>query len=257
MIVEKLKQQQIIIYGMGANGRYAYQYLTAIGIGIECFSDKDGDKCRSGYEGIICKNINDISQKEKKCVVVTPSNGNAMIAKQIKMLGFKTIILWEEMQAFFCMKKIDLNKKNPELKAYLNKNEKFKGKYHGKRCFIIGTGPSIKEQNLLDLRDEIVFTVNNATKLKDFSALHSNFHVFIDSLYFDESGGIESVNERVNLMKKIGKVTECFFPYTKSHQFIKKYQLDKHLSINYLEEEPQYELGEDTIDFQKMVAAGG
>ncbi len=50
-----------------------------------------------------------------------------------------------------------LNSKNKKL---LNKNKKFKNIHKGNRCFILGNGLSLKQQDLTLLKNEYVFTVN-------------------------------------------------------------------------------------------------
>ena len=62
----------------------------------------------------------------------------------------------------------------PREKFYISKNrEKYKylaeyrNKYKGKRCFIIGTGPSLKKEDLLSIKDEIFIGVNSLCLWKD------------------------------------------------------------------------------------------
>lgn len=57
---------------------------------------------------------------------------------------------------------------------YLTKrNGLFKNVHKGKRCFILGSGPSIKKQNLLPLKNEIVFGLNNFFVHEDFEEIFS------------------------------------------------------------------------------------
>lgn len=46
-------------------------------------------------------------------------------------------------------------------KSLLQKNIELKNIHQGKRCFILGSGPSIKHEDLLPLKNEIVFALNN------------------------------------------------------------------------------------------------
>lgn len=62
----------------------------------------------------------------------------------------------------------------------LKANASFKGIYKGKRCFILGNGPSLSEIDLSLLKDEITFTVNDLCYKKDFEALDTTYHVFAD-----------------------------------------------------------------------------
>lgn len=51
-------------------------------------------------------------------------------------------------------------KLNREMISLVRNNIKLKDKHKGKRIFILGTGPSIKEQNLLPLKNEICIGLN-------------------------------------------------------------------------------------------------
>lgn len=62
-------------------------------------------------------------------------------------------------------------------KKLLSKNIALKDLHKGKRCFILGSGPSIKKQNLGHLKDEIVFALNNFYVHEEFSNIISNTNV--------------------------------------------------------------------------------
>ena len=53
------------------------------------------------------------------------------------------------------------------------KNAELKDIYRGKRCFILGSGPSIKKENLKPLKNEIVFALNNFYVHEDFAEIMS------------------------------------------------------------------------------------
>ena len=68
------------------------------------------------------------------------------------------------------------------LKAYKNflqyknlvtNNIELKDKHKGKRCFILGSGPSIKQEDLKPLKNEIVFALNNFYVHADFKTIMS------------------------------------------------------------------------------------
>jgi len=58
-------------------------------------------------------------------------------------------------------------------KDLVAKNSELKDKHKGKRCFILGSGPSIKEEDLKPLKDEIVFALNNFYVHEDFQEIMS------------------------------------------------------------------------------------
>lgn len=78
----------------------------------------------------------------------------------------------------------------------IQENVKLKDSCQGKRCFILGNGPSIKKEDLNLLADEIVFTVNDMYLYEQFNRLNTNYHLLFDPAYFaDISKIIKKVNE--------------------------------------------------------------
>lgn len=61
-----------------------------------------------------------------------------------------------------------------------------RGQYAGKRCFIIGSGQSLKSIDLTKLNNEYVCTVGKAYKLKNRGLKKASFHVFFDRSGFRE-----------------------------------------------------------------------
>lgn len=59
---------------------------------------------------------------------------------------------------------------------YGHRLKKFKDIHKGKRCFIIGNGPSIRKQDLTKLKDEITFVVN-------WFALHEQYEIINPTYY--------------------------------------------------------------------------
>lgn len=56
-------------------------------------------------------------------------------------------------------------------------NDRMKNKHLKDRCFIIGTGPSIKEQDLTLLKDEIVIGVSGLFQHKDIDIINPKYYV--------------------------------------------------------------------------------
>ena len=79
-----------------------------------------------------------------------------------------------------------------------------KNKYAGKRCFIVGSSPSLDYLNLAKLNHEYTFTVNREYMLKENGLKHSNFHVMMDANVFEDT---DSKWEEINTF------TDCLFCY--------------------------------------------
>jgi hypothetical protein len=58
-------------------------------------------------------------------------------------------------------------------KELVAKNIELKDKHKGQRCFLLGSGPSIKQENLKLLKNEIVFALNNFYVHPDFQEIMS------------------------------------------------------------------------------------
>lgn len=63
--------------------------------------------------------------------------------------------------------------------ATLAKNKIFKHKHKGERCFILGSGHSIKNQDLTKLENEIVITQNNFHVHQDIKTISPSYHCVI------------------------------------------------------------------------------
>lgn len=98
---------------------------------------------------------------------------------------------------------------NTDLRREMSKNKNLKNLYKGKRCFIIGNGPSLKHYDLSKLSDEYVFTVNNMMTTDYFKILKPNFHMFFDPGFYNYFFHIDPKNdEEKNKMKAIRKSME-------------------------------------------------
>lgn len=76
---------------------------------------------------------------------------------------------------FFFIKKLGGNFK------YMKKNKELKNIYSGQRAFLVANGPSIKDQDLKPLKNEITFFVNRSFLHEDYSYIKPTYHIFIDS----------------------------------------------------------------------------
>lgn len=123
----------------------------------------------------------------------------------------------------------------PELKTMLAKNKDLKDAYKGKRCFVLGNGPSLKNIDLSILSDEYTFTVNQIARREDFPALHTNFHFWADPQFFNISPNKEEDLELLEIMKSVDTSDnhpKVFFPSDRI-DFTKEFNLDDCLDCNF------------------------
>jgi hypothetical protein len=77
----------------------------------------------------------------------------------------------------FFFKKIVGNVLSFKLHNKVNENIKLKNIHKGKRCFILATGPSINNQNLTSLANEICISVGQFYNHKDALTIKPSYHI--------------------------------------------------------------------------------
>lgn len=68
--------------------------------------------------------------------------------------------------------------------------------HKGKRCFVIGNGPSLRAKDLDHLQHELTFAVNKITEIFPYTQWRPTYYFVSDSLYFSEQN------------KRMGQLTE-------------------------------------------------
>lgn len=82
--------------------------------------------------------------------------------------------------------------------ALLNRNEKFRNCHKGERCFVIGNGPSLKQQDLAPLANEITFVANYFHLHPIISeSWQPKYYCLSDPAYFDGREPVESIRDIV------------------------------------------------------------
>jgi hypothetical protein len=69
---------------------------------------------------------------------------------------------------------------NGKLRRAMAANQALKGRHEGQRCFILGTAPSILEQDLAPLANEFTFAVNFFYQHPQYAAVAPNYYAIID-----------------------------------------------------------------------------
>ncbi len=126
--------------------------------------------------------------------------------------------------------------RNPYEKELIKSNRCYKDIHKGERCFILGSGPSLKEQPLELLADEYVFTANGLSKYEKFPLLKSNYHVIIDREYFGEEIDTPYVDTK-NIMEKLKTDDNspiCFVPLN-VRKVIEEMNIQEKVQIQYMD----------------------
>jgi len=93
---------------------------------------------------------------------------------------------------------------NTEKLSLLNRNAELSNLYKGRTCFILGNGPSLKEEkDLSKLKTEIVFTVNQFYRSELFDVVSPNYHLIVDPLFFNLSEQIPCENDTLERIKNL------------------------------------------------------
>lgn len=111
-------------------------------------------------------------------------------------------------------------------------NIKFKNIHKGERCFIICNGPSISKQNLLPLKDEIVFSVSSGYHHKDYLTIQPKYHCQPGIEYSEKLTEELYVSWFKEIDCKTGR-SELFLRAT-DEPFIRKHHLFPNRKINYV-----------------------
>lgn len=140
----------------------------------------------------------------------------------------------------------------------LGANSAYKNTKIGKRCFILGNGPSLKTEDLSTLAGEDVFTVNQAARHPDFPLLKSVVHFWADPNFFVVDEKRPEDLELIEVMKRINTPDNrplCFFPLNKK-DFVEHFGLDKELRVGYFHARKRLQDSlEREIDFTTTIPA--
>ncbi|MEW6610797.1 MAG: hypothetical protein AB1352_04210 [Patescibacteria group bacterium] len=118
-------------------------------------------------------------------------------------------------------------------RAILACNASLKWVMKGKRCFIIGGGPSVKQFDAEKLSQEHTFTVNEFDSHPQYQKLHPTHHVMIDTAYFSQG-------EEHYLTQQFLKKTSTIAPDTSvflnihARPFVEKRTLFPHHRVYYI-----------------------
>lgn len=70
-----------------------------------------------------------------------------------------------------------------------------KDKYKGKRCFILGNGPSLTKEDVNKLKNEITFASNRIYKMFEYTDWRPTFYAMIDEGVGQDEGVIENTSK--------------------------------------------------------------
>ena len=149
-------------------------------------------------------------------------------------------------------------KKNKEIRALVGSNAEFKDIHKGQRCFIVGNGPSLNDEDLSLLENEYVFTVNKIANHPSYESMRSNYHFWADPAFFNLSPDNEDDMELLKRFEaiKTDKVDPVCFVSQYGYDMVKRFGLDKKLNVRFFYSDLFFRDGEKKdIDFTRPVFA--
>lgn len=117
-------------------------------------------------------------------------------------------------------------------------NVKLKNRCKGKKCYILGNGPSVLSQDLGFLKDENVFVVNSIWRNKKLlDIVNPDYYLLMDPVFFDKSMQ-DIVEEDLNGIKDFlmsQKVPPIIFLPVNAKEIVERqYNWDKYTDIYYI-----------------------
>ena len=120
---------------------------------------------------------------------------------------------------------------------YPDRIRSLQGKFRGKRCFVIGNGPSLKPSDLDMIAGEYSFGTNKIYNIYDKTSWRPTFYICMDSMSIAEEIADES--DRI-------QADYCFINYQQSKRF------DNEKKIYFCNANPRYVIniwGDDKVTF--------
>lgn len=111
-------------------------------------------------------------------------------------------------------------------------NSRLKDIHRKERCFIVCNGPSINKQNLLLLKNEIVFSVSSGYHHKDYLTIQPKYHCLPPYNYYKDLTYEDSIAWFREMDTKLG-AAELFIGITQE-SLIRKNKLFKNRKVNYI-----------------------
>lgn len=215
-------QHSYICIGAGSLADNLIKKWVLLGVGkpriiFDSDINKEGKKIE-GIDIVHTTKINQLIQQDEK-VIITSS-----FVEEIKN-GLIKLALTNEVYDY---KQFDLSVIQF---LFLNNNKPLVNSYKGKRCFIIGNGPSLRNQDLLYLKNEVKIMVNQFYRSKDLLDLKPQFWMLADPLYWEQID--EYLEPILQTVQNDLKETTLFLPQESLENLIKHKKEVKNPTLKY------------------------
>jgi hypothetical protein len=175
------KGAKVYVWGCGANWESIckmFKHLVDVNIDdcIDGFIDSDVNKQGTMFHSKQIYAISDIDTDNSVILIsIASQQANTEILSQL--LNFNIY----EFNSVFAVNYFFILLMHYEYDILLQ----FKGKHKGKRCFIIGNGPSLLASDLDRLKDEITFATNKIYLMFDKTKWRPSYYICLDTEVFE------------------------------------------------------------------------
>ncbi len=130
---------------------------------------------------------------------------------------------------------------------------RFRDRHRGKRCFVLGNGPSLRAQDLGLLRNELTFVTNHFVLHPELSSVRPTYYCVSDSAFFLNGGNPEWLRAMCVLPRETALFfPELFLPVVRGRA---EFHGRKVYHLNYVGDRV-CELGTMSVDVTKIVYRG-
>lgn len=195
-LLSQRAEQNVFVFGTGDGARLAGSALDSLGASPTAYVDNNAAKRGSVFLGRPVWGVDQLlGEAGGKLVLVASATYYAEIAKQLAGMGFAegrdflpAFPLTQETQAApQTSVPASAFQRDPSLKQYQDLHA-------GKRCIIMGNGPSLNDTDLTLLNDEIVIGLNKVHLLFDRIPWRPAYVVsFIEEVIKQAQGGFETL----------------------------------------------------------------
>lgn len=191
-----IQNKKIILFGTGHVSKIITPHIPFT---ISYYIDNDSKKWNSTFMGAIIHGPDILKTESKDQIAIfIASSYNQQIAVQLHELGYEeNVHFWGGMEIFQISDNKTLMEKSPEilqlfprlsqaLAQLFLKNASLKNIHQDRRCFILGNGPSLANQNLTLLKNDMKIVVNSFYRHPQVEEIHPEYWVVSDPLFWQQ-----------------------------------------------------------------------
>lgn len=182
------KEKSVVIFGVGDIGTDLYHRLLQYEkCPVKCFCDNNPNKQGTQMVGMDILSPKDaVSKYPSSIFIITVINHTQAVRQQLLKLGVdkRQMVVFTKNDYINVDDEKRQRRKQTEYREwclkYNSKIKEMKGKFAGKRCFILGNGGSLTVNDLEMLKGEYTFGCNRLYMMFDRLSWRPHFYCFYD-----------------------------------------------------------------------------